>query len=66
MSIKDTVNKIEEEAEDIENKAKQLNAQLDRAADGALQKAQKSPFTGAGMLLAIFAALCFVLWLLIR
>ncbi|HEU4854985.1 MAG TPA: hypothetical protein VFS89_06810 [Nitrosospira sp.] len=64
--IKDVVNEIEEEAGDIELKAKKLNAQLDAAADGALQKAQKSPFTGVGVLLVILAVFVGFLWLLVR
>ena len=66
MSIKDTVNKIEEDAEGIELKAKRLNAELDAEADKALSVAQKSPFTGVGLLLVILVVVVVGVWLLIR
>jgi vacuolar-type H+-ATPase subunit E/Vma4 len=64
--LKDVVNEIEEEAENIELKAKQLNAKLDEAADAGLQKAQRSQFTGLWMLLAILAILAGVLWFIVH
>jgi hypothetical protein len=64
--IKDVVNEIEEEAESIELKAKQINAKLDEAADSVLQKGQRSQFTGLWMLLAILAVLAGVLWFIVR
>ncbi len=64
--LKDVVDEIEEEAGDIELKAKRLNAQLDAKADAALDTAKKSPFTGVGLLLVILAAILVTVWLLVR
>lgn len=64
--LKDVVNEIREEAENIEDKAKLLNAQLDTRADEVLEKAQKSPLTGAGILLAILVVIIALVWFLLR
>lgn len=63
--IKDVIHDIKEEAEDIGEKAEQLNAQLDSAVDGGLQKAQQSKFTGVGFLLIILVAVVVAIWLLV-
>lgn len=60
--VTDIVNKIEDEAGDIELKAKQLNAQLDDEADKALDAAKRSPFTGIWMLFAILAVVLGAFW----
>lgn len=64
--VTDIVNKIEEEAGDIELKAKRLNAELDAEADKALGVAQKSPLTGVGLLLVILAVVVGTVWLIVR
>lgn len=50
----------------IEEDLKKINAEIDAAADKALQAAERSKFTGVWGLLAIVAVLGIVLWALLR